>query len=378
MSRRSATRASSIPRWRSPRTERCSRASFDGLSITHGDSCSWAFASPELTSKFVIDVSTEKQTPAASVALSSDGHGNNQFTTILWGSPDNGVTWAKVGNALPLDFLGLTLDVAPSDPSRLIASGLAAVRDGKYLGVVERSIDRGQTWERSFIPASDAGTGPYLAAIDPVMPERIYLRIDGAPGRLLASSNGGETWDEIFVGQGSLKGFALSPDGATLLVGGDKDGVWRAATATLDFEKVSSVAVECLTWSGAEVFACASEFIDGFTIGVSLDEGTTFTALHHLPCLRGPLACAPGSSVDAVCVGAWPSIATTLDVASCAQGQGGGGASSSSSGGGPPPAPETDDGGGCGCRVVPAGDRAAAGLGLCFVALALRARRRRR
>ena len=346
---------------------------FNGLSIARGDSCGWAFVSGELTSRYVVDVSTEKGTPEASVALSSNGLGNSQFVTRLWESPHNAMTWVQAGVDLPSDFLGLTVDVAPSDPAHVYASGLIAVGAGEYVGAIARSFDRGQTWEPLPIPESDATTGPYLAAIDPGIPERLYLRVDGEPGRLLASSNGGETWDEIFVGAGKLKGFALSPDGTTVLVGGDKDGIWRAASATLDFEKVSDVAVECLTWFGADVYACASEFRDGFTIGVSVDEGATFTAMHHLPCVRGPLACDPASTVATVCGGAWPPIAATLDWASC-NGQGGGSAISS---GGAPPSPEAETGEGCGCRTAPVAPRTALALGLCLAALILRIRRRR-
>ena len=349
---------------------------FDGLSVTHGDSCGWAFVGGELEKKYFVDVSTERETPAASVAFSSNGLGNNEFLTRLWESPDNAVTWTQAGVDLPADFLGLTVDVAPSDPARVYASGLAAIGAGMYVGALQRSMDRGQTWESFTVPGSDASTGPYLAAIDPVVPERVYLRLDGEPGKLLVSEDGGETWDEAFVGQGRLKGFALSPDGATVLVGGDKDGVWRASSATLTFEKVSEVAVDCLAWAGANVYACASEFKEGFTIGLSTDEGATFEPIHHLPCLRGPLACDPASSVGTECPSQWPVIAATLDQASC-YGAGGAGGASSSSGDMPPPGP-TSTASGSGCQATPAGGGMAAALGLCFAALMLRTIRRRR
>jgi photosystem II stability/assembly factor-like uncharacterized protein len=346
---------------------------FDGLSVTHGDSCGWKLVGGELESKFFIDVSTERETPAASVAFSSNGLGNNAFQTRLWESPDNAVTWTQAGADLPADFLGLTVDVAPSDPTRVYASGLAAIGGGEYVGALERSMDRGQTWERFPVPGSNAGTGPYIAAIDPAMPDRVYLRLDGEPGKLLVSEDAGETWDEAFVGQGKLKGFALSPDGATVLVGGIKDGVWRASATALTFEKVSEVAVECLAWAGAGVYACASEFMDGFTIGLSTDEGATFEPIHHLPCLRGPLECDPASEVGAVCPSQWPVVAATLNQASC---YGAGGAGGSSSGGGSPPPTSMASGGGC--QATPAGGGMAAAFGLCFAALMLRTIRRRR
>lgn len=349
---------------------------FDGLSVAHGETCDWPFIGGDLTKRYVVDVSTERQDPEASVALSSNGLGNNAFLTRLWASPDNAVTWAQAGVDLPADFLGLTVDVAPSDPMVVYSSGLVAVGGGMYVGAVERSIDRGQTWERFDVPGSDSSTAPYLAAVDPVNPERVFLRLDGEMGKLFVSPDGGETWDLVFTGEGKLKGFALSPDGATVLVGGEADGVWRAPAATLEFVKVSEVAVECLTWAGAGVYACASEFTEGFTIGLSTDEGETFSPIHHLPCLRGPLACDPATSVGRECPSQWPVLSAILDQPSCYGA--GGGSSTSSTSGGMPSLPPGDGAGGCGCRTAPADEGMVAALGLGMAALVLRVRRRRR
>jgi hypothetical protein len=184
-------------------------------------------------------------------------------------------------------------------------------------------------------------------------------------------------WEEVFTGTGLLKGFALSPDGQTLLVGGETDGVWRAAAADLQFEKVSEVGVQCLAWSEAGVYACAGEFKDGFTIGLSRDQGASFSPVMHLPCVRGPLSCAPDTEVGSACPAAWPATADVIDQDSCAPGAGGGGSSSSSTGGADP-AGGADDGG-CGCRAAPRASIAGAfALALPLAAMGARRRARRR
>src|SRR5262249_47249359 len=69
-----------------------------------------------------------------------------------------------------------------------------------------------------------------------------------------------------------------------------------------------------LPWSGADpghVYACGKP-TNGFFIGVSADMGETFQPLLHLPCLRGPLACAADTAVGTLCTMAWPAIANQI------------------------------------------------------------------
>lgn len=346
---------------------------YDHLSVGRGDHCGWSSAAG-LDQKNVVDVSTEKMAPASAIALTSNGLGGDTFTTQVWEAPDNAMTWAQAGADLPGDFQALTVDSAPSNPMRLYVSGL---HTGGAQGAIERSVDRGKTWERLDIPGTNVDKAPYIAAIDPVDEQVLYVRLTGSPGRLLRSPDGGMTWQDAFQGVGILKGFALSPDGETILVGGETDGVWRGAADTLQFEKVSPVGVQCLAWSQAAVYACAAEFKDKFTVGRSTDQGETFEPMMHLACVRGPLACSADTEVGKECPGVWDATADAIDQSSCFDGTGGGGAGG---GGGAPDAGPTggggDDPGGCGCRV--AGASGAAGGAGALLGLALAARRARR
>ena len=345
---------------------------YDHLGVGH-DECTWERPAA-LDQKNVADVSTERADPSAAVAIALDG---GTFATQLWASPDDAVTWAQAGVDLPADFVGLTVDVAPSDAQRVYVSGLY----GAGVGAIARTIDGGAIWEQFDIPGADANRAPYLAAVDPNDPDKVYVRLNGVPGRLLVSTDGGETWGDAFVGEGLLKGFALSPDGATILVGGETEGVHRAAAADLQFQKVSDVGVQCLAWAAAGVYACAGEFNDGFTVGLSTDQGASFEPVMHLACVRGPLACAAETNVGQTCAAAWPATAELLDQPSCAPdagpdggGTGGSGGETGAAGGG------NADGGGCGCRVGGDGEARAALLALGALAGigALRARRRGR
>ncbi|MEO5725609.1 MAG: hypothetical protein ABI134_21300, partial [Byssovorax sp.] len=278
---------------------------YDHLGVSHGDTCSWPHASG-LDKKNVVDVSVEKKNPQVALALTSSDVGGGMFATQLWSSPDNASTWAQAGVDLPADFQALTVDLSPPNPLRAYVSGL---HGGGTKGAIERSADGGKTWERVDVMGSDVDHAPYIAALDPGDDKTLYVRLAGTPGRLLRSTDAGTTWTEIFKGTGLLKGFALAPDGKTLVVGGEMDGVWRASVPELKFTKVSKVGVQCLAWSSAGIHACGVEFNDGFTVGVSSDQGSTFTSVMHLACVRGPLACDAATDVGKSCPAAWPATA---------------------------------------------------------------------
>lgn len=305
-----------------------------GLSVAPGDTCHWTFAEGGLKDQNVVDVSIERADPTHAVAIVSNALGGGAFQTQLYSSSDNAVTWAQAGIDLPADFEAETLDVAPlsSPPSvvpvtaRVYVSGLK----GGATGVLVRTDDGGASWETFEITwlEQDGTTGtsdvehvPFIAGVDPVNPDVVYVRLSGTPGRLLVTQDGGTSWTLAFKGKGSLKGFALSPDGSQLLVGGDADGTWRGPTSTFVFEPVSTVRPQCLTWVDAGVYACALEYNDGFTVGYSSDDGATWQALNTLSCVRGPLSCPEGTSVQSTCEDAWAATAELIDQPSCDTGE---------------------------------------------------------
>ncbi|WP_437737301.1 WD40/YVTN/BNR-like repeat-containing protein [Sorangium sp. So ce1335] len=326
---------------------------FDGLSASKNGGCDWSFAPGDLKDRYVIDLSADREDPSRAVLVVSIGLGAGRFLTQLWETSDNAERWTKAGADLPEDFLAHTVDAAPSRRERVYLSGRFGAPD--YAGALERTDDRGATWTRLDIPGSDDRRLPYIGAIDPADPDTLYVRLDGEPAdTLIVSHDGGETFTTIFEGQGNLLGFALSPDGGSLVVGGPRDGIWRAPASSLEFTKVSDVGARCLTWTAEGIFACGDEFTDGFTVGRSTDEGETFTALLHLNGLCGPIECAPESGAASVCTDLWGATELVVDSRQC-----GGDAGAGGDGGGgsvPPPASEPD---GCGCKIGAAGARAA-------------------
>jgi hypothetical protein len=283
-------------------------ALFGGVASTHDRGCGFALATAPFVDQFVTDLSAEA-TAGHAIALVSTGSADGTFDTFVAATSDAGKTWAALGQKLPGDLLATTLDSAPSRDARLYVSGVYGTP--KH-AVLEISDDRGASWTRRELGESDA---PYLAAIDPTNPDVVYVRLDGATtDRALVSRDAGLTWATVFTSQGDLLGFARSPDGKTLALGGPSDGVLTADSTTLGFTKVSDQRLRCLAWSASGLYACADEFAKvtpEFTLGRSTDAGKTWQALYRMSALA-PLACAAGSTTGASCPAYWPAVAATI------------------------------------------------------------------
>lgn len=328
---------------------------FEGLSVSRDQGCQWDFAGGGLEKRYAIDLTIDKMSPADVVVLISNSTGPQTFLTQVWHSADNATSFTQSGVDMPADFLGLTLDPAPSDPSRIYVSGRLGAPD--YPGVLEVTSDGGQTWMQVAIPGADDTHLPYVGAVDPLDRDKMYVRLDADPSdSVVVTENGGMSFASIFQSQDQLLGFALSPDGTKLAVGGPVDGLWIAPTDTYTFTKVNDLGVKCLTWTADGLYACADEFVDGFTAGVSKDEGASFTAIMHLQNLC-PLTCPSGTSVTSECPAQWGAVALTLNAVCEETGAGGAGGSGGAGGGG------TGGGGvgGCDCGVSGDGE---GGLGI--------------
>ena len=285
-------------------------AVFDGLAVSHDRACSWAFAAGVLEKEYVIDVAIEPKTPSHAVAMTSTGRADAGIFVVVAETLDDGRTWTQTGAQLPTDLTAETIDVAPSDPQRLYVSG---VFGSPATAAIERSDDRGAHWTRTTIPLAGRFS-PYIAAVDPMRPDRLYVRIDFDGGdTLMVSDDGAANFKAIATTVGDMLSFALSPDGTRLAFGGPKDGIYVGSTTDFVFTKKTQLATRCMTWTSAGLYSCASEYPDGFTIGVSTDEAKTFTGLYHLSALS-QLVCPSDTSVGRICPAYWESTAATLGI----------------------------------------------------------------
>ncbi len=366
---------------------------FEGLAVSTDGACDWSLAQGGLAGRYVIDLSVDKVDPSQAVLVITndvgmDDAGADIYATQLWQTADNGKTWTQAGTSLDPELLALTVDTAPSNPMRVYISGRLGPPD--YQGVLERSDDRGATWQALPIPGSDDTNLPYIGGVDPNNPDIVYVRLDGYPSdTLVFTPDGGTTWHTLYTSMGDLLGFAISPDGSSFALGGPMDPLQTAPTSTMALTTASSTNVQCLTWDASGLYACADEFLQGFTAGKSTDGGKTFTPIMHLGDLCGPLECPASSSVSEQCPSLWPATQQTIAAQCPTSGSGGGSTTSSGSpagtGGGGHTSSAGGGGGsgsgggkgGCSCATPGgSGEPLAAALGG-LLAAALIARRRR-
>jgi hypothetical protein len=251
------------------------------------------------------DLSAELPVPGGALALTTDVAKNS---SQVWETLDSGKTWQKLG--APLDgFIGLTLDMARSDPNRIYVSGLSDV--GTPAGAFAMSDDHGETWTLSGVPDSDANAQPYIAAIQPNDEDTVYVRLTG-PGVLEVTHDAGKTFTRALAFDGELDGFAVSPDGASVLVSSPYVGMFRAKADDLAFEQFACSGVSSLSWTAAGLIGSGSDSWNGFLLGQSNDDGQSFEVLLSQFCIRGPLACDASTSTGAVCPDQWAAMAIQL------------------------------------------------------------------
>jgi len=323
----------------------------------------------------------------------------------LESSTDSGLHWAAL-SAVPVDT-AYTVDVAPSQPQRVYVSGQAS--DGAAQLLV--SDDGGTSWQTRTIPIATKEDLPFIAAVHPSNPDQVFVRTNTwnslgltrqANDALLFTDDAGKTWHELFRAKAKLLGFALSPDASTLLLGyGDPirdvqnidhvdtsvTGLYSSKVGAFSFDRISDIAVSCLTWSSSGIYQCLSGQGTALQFSPSglPSDGGAFQPLLSLSQVQGPVTgCAQGQGActlawQLACVnfGACPGGGGSLDAgitdasldAQPPTGSGGQAGSSASAGtaglsanggnagsignasAGAGAAPSNASNGGCGCRL---------------------------
>lgn len=328
---------------------------FDGLALTNEPACSWS-RDAAIGKQVVVDVSAANAEATRLEALTGSydpqsAPGQPRYVSAIWTSSADARTWSQSSSLLPNDVIVESFDRAASDVQRVYVTGESEA-GGTRTGVFFRSRDGGQTWDRNAFPFETNGERAlFLAAIDPLRADRLYVRTSGAEsGRVLVSDDAGETFRVVWSGA-NPQGFALSPDGARVWVGSFRDGLARASTTDFAFTTVNRTPIGCLHAAGTALFACSLDAY-GFAAARSDDGGQTLVPLLKLPEIRGPRACSgTGDAGVNVCLASWPVVKASIGIVDEADA----GPVPVFDAGTAPPAPDTKSS--CGCALLGATQR---------------------
>jgi MYXO-CTERM domain-containing protein len=358
----------------------------EGLGIGTSGGCDWRFVGGDLAGQPIIDLVVRPDAPHTVLALKSaragaNGGGDPLYASQVFQSTDDGATWGKLGAPLDATYVVETLEVAPGDPHRLYASGVKA-SEAATAATLFVSLDDGATWTPRAVPFdATQDLAPFVAAVDPTDPDRLYVRTNGtAANNLYVSADAGKTFAKILTAP-QLLGFAQSADGSALFVGGPSLGLVSASRADFSFHRASDLPAGCLAQSGGPLFACSNEqdapAAFRFLLGASTDNGATFAARLVRSGVRGPVACGEDAAARA-CLADWPGTAKLLGVDAGSAADADAGAEAGQDAGidaASPPIPATAHAG-CGCHTGPEEDHGSVPA-LALLALAVVGRRAR-
>lgn len=271
----------------------------------------------------------------------------------------DGGAWERMG-LLPEGINPMTLEVAPSRPSRLYVTGQPY---GTIRGWLFRSDDGGKTLTGA---KNDlVHDGPFfIAAVDPKDPNRVLLRhLHSTGSTVLVTPDAGKTFKEVLSMDSAMFGFAKNADGVTYFAGSGlpEHGLYRSTDRGEHFERVSNHGVLCLHDApGGRLFVCENPATLGAPgIALSTDRGKTVSAIATFGDVKGPVLCdidagAPPDAGGGLCADAWPEMRAAVlpRDAGTTRARGDAGEPDASV----PSAPTSARKSGCGCTLVGAAE----------------------
>ena len=263
--------------------------------------CSWT-AATGLESQTVVDAFFDPLDPSFGLAV---GWAKGGTASGLYPSRDGGKTFGAP--VLETDGLILGVELSASRKGVAYAVGYFSPPDGgPGQPFLLRSDDSGATWARRVLDLPPTAS-VRIAAVDPVDPETIYLRVfDSLAGSdgLAISTDGGRTLSRPLTTANPLTGFVRMPDGA-LIAGTFFGELYTRRPGETAFTKSAGPRVRCLGQRNGRLYACGEGGVDGFNLGVSDDLGKTWKPVLRFSDLQGPKAC---GAVPTACAAAWDTL----------------------------------------------------------------------
>jgi len=260
--------------------------------VTSDDaSCSWQVAGGLLADQSVTDLFPDPTNADRVVAI---GIANNAYS--VFESADGGTTFgstlyqASGGDAVN------GVEIARSDPRIVYVALTSPDRTPK----LARSDDGGGQWTVNDL---SAGLGPgfvWIIAVDPDDASTVLLRWLGDDGSeaIGVTRDGGATVAKPLSIPNYFTSFARMPDGALVVSGivsvspALKPALFISHDGGASFQENDAVpGVLAIAQRGGILYAAADNFVDGYALGASSDEGTTWEPVVRFDQIGSIMAC---------------------------------------------------------------------------------------
>lgn len=293
--------------WAPPPSNRLIAVANDTLVYSDDLACGWSTAGGMLPGALLSDVFVDPSDGQHVLAL---GYANSMYS--LFESRDGGTTFGArlYDGAAGESFVGV--EIARSEPQTIYL----AIAEPDQHPRLARSTDGGASFTVNDLSAS-LGPGEILIiAVDPQNPEKVFLRQLTTTSEVLAiTADGGVTATAPLTVDGKLAAVLRLASGTILAAGTIQSATVAATFRSTDggasFQMLAGQpTINGLSERAGLVYAATDNFADGYAIGTSADEGTTWQPLlayadvqQIAPCLATTCAytCATEASLSV-----WP------------------------------------------------------------------------
>ena len=284
-----------------PPANRLYATSDTGAAVSTDDGCTWTVGRGDLDGMRVFDVFPDPIEPMKVVALAAGGL-TAEVGSSAYLSSDGGFTYAGPLLTAPLSSIVTGVETA---------GATIYVTFWEIPGVhprLARSYDGGATWATLDLEPKLGEVAPFIAAVDRDDPRKLYLRLSGMTPdlRVLESlaitTDAGETWSiPLSVPERQLTGLLRRRSGTILVTAGPL--VTDGTTPHLAFRSDDGGATfvdwplplraKGLAERDRRLFVAADNYLDGFALASSDDDGSSWTPLLRFedvdgirPCVR--------------------------------------------------------------------------------------------
>ncbi len=331
-----------------------------GLAASQNGGCDWQLAQFDGDARNPLDVFPDPSDEKRSLAIARGG-GDGVTPMALFASTDRGATYQTLWTA-PEGITLTGVEIARSMPSIVYLTAIVPAGPDPARLFLFLSSDGGKSFfaidETAALPGIESLR---LAAVDPEMPETIYLLAQGPRYDALAITDDAGATIRIAQALDTRMSSFLRRENGDLLVGTGAADLFESHDHGKTFSRWPNAPhLRALGERGANLYLVADTFLDADALSVTTDDGKTQTPLFRYSDICAPLSCA---TVSNTCATPWAVLSTTIPIDPAPACYGGDGGAEPLDLASLPPVPMAP---GCSCSV---GARRSAAIGPFAIAL---------